>query len=79
MLFFQAEYFYYDQPMFGDMHEVVKGKFIAFKGPTDERREIGMGHLSKIPKDYLDVFRTKSVTCVVRLNNPQCKKTRPVD
>jgi len=32
--FNEAEYFYYDMPCHGDMHEVVRGKFFAFKGPT---------------------------------------------
>jgi hypothetical protein len=32
--FDEEEYFYYDHPSNGDMHEVVKGKFFAFKGPT---------------------------------------------
>ena len=35
--FNEDEYFYYDQPLNGDMHEVVKGKFIAFKGPVDHQ------------------------------------------
>ena len=35
--FNEDEYFYYDQPLNGDMHEVVKGKFIAFKGPVDRQ------------------------------------------
>ena len=33
--FDKAEYFYYDNPVNGDLHEVVPGKFIAFKGPKD--------------------------------------------
>ena len=31
------EYDYYDQPQQGDMHVMVPGKFIAFKGPTNRR------------------------------------------
>ena len=76
---FQAEYFYYDQSSFGDMHEVVKGKFFAFKGPADERRDLGFGHESKIPNDYLDVFRSKGITCVIRLNNPECTRKFATD
>ena len=33
--FDKTEYFYYDNPVNGDLHEVVPGKFIAFKGPKD--------------------------------------------
>ena len=32
------EYFYYDNPENGDMHEVVKNKFFAFKGPSDVKQ-----------------------------------------
>jgi len=36
--FDEDEYFYYDHPENGDMHEVVTGKFFAFKGPTDKKQ-----------------------------------------
>ncbi len=29
------EYEHYDDPVNGDLHEVVPGKFLAFKGPVD--------------------------------------------
>ena len=31
----QDEYFYYDSPDNGDIHEVVQGKFFAFLGEAD--------------------------------------------
>ena len=47
-----AQYFYYDHPKNGDLHEVVCGKFIAFKGPSDRKR----AHTRR-PAHYVDVFR----------------------
>ena len=67
------EYRHYDDPCNGDFHEVVPGKFIAFKGPKDlggvtfsddapGARSFGPGH-------YADIFAEDyCVTAVVRLN-----------
>lgn len=67
--FDKDEYKYYDHPANGDMHEVVKGKFFAFKGPTGRRRALGYGRSSLIPSDYFDVWRFKNIGMVVRLNS----------
>lgn len=64
------EYFYYDHPQHGDMHQVVPGKFIAFKGPVDQRGQ-GQRNYALLPVDFVDVFRSKNVAAVVRLNNPE--------
>ena len=58
-----------DFPGNGDMHEVVKGKFFAFKGPTAKRKSLGFGRYTLVPSDYFDVFRAKNIRSVVRLNN----------
>jgi cell division cycle 14 len=55
----------------GDMHEVVRGKFFAFKGPTGRRRALGCGRYSLIPSDYFDVWRSKNITTIVRLNTKE--------
>ena len=68
-----AEYFYYDDPANGDMHEVLPGKFIAFRGPTsddDTANHVG-GGLSAT--DFIQVFRAKNVSTIMRLNSPQYK------
>jgi cell division cycle 14 len=76
------EYFYYDEPANGDLHEVVQGKFIAFKGPSERRDQqraaaaaaAGLEAVIKHPSDYVDVFRVKRVTTIVRLNSKEyCK------
>ena len=63
------EYFYYDHPVNGDMHEVVPKKFIAFRGPSgDSDSDSGLR-----AADFLEVFADKNVSTVVRLNSGQYK------
>lgn len=69
--FDKEEYFYYDHPANGDMHEVMKGKFFAFKGPTGTRKSFGFGRFSLIPSDYFDVWRSKKINTIVRLNTKE--------
>jgi len=69
--FDKNEYFYYDDPNNGDLHEVMRGKFIAFKGPRSKRIELVNGSFTMLPSDYVQVFKAKNVTSVVRLNNAE--------
>eukprot|EP00292_Cryptomonas_paramecium_P011236 CAMPEP_0113682604 /NCGR_PEP_ID=MMETSP0038_2-20120614/12772_1 /TAXON_ID=2898 /ORGANISM="Cryptomonas paramecium" /LENGTH=317 /DNA_ID=CAMNT_0000601725 /DNA_START=166 /DNA_END=1115 /DNA_ORIENTATION=+ /assembly_acc=CAM_ASM_000170 len=70
-----AEYEHYDDPLNGDLHEVVPNKFIAFKGPRDLRdREFfddPSGYRYFSPEYYVDIFVELAVTTVVRLNEPE--------
>lgn len=50
--FDKNEYFYYDNPDHGDLHQVVPGKFIAFRGPRDDDQVVG----ALRPDDYIEVF-----------------------
>ena len=65
------EYRHYDDPANGDLHEVVPGKFIAFKGPEDlgDRafRDAPSGIRAFSPSYYADLFRELRVSSVVRL------------
>ena len=69
------EYLHYDNPLNGDLHEVVPGKFIAFMGPIDlgeslyHDNEHGWRRFS--PVHYAEVFRDFNVKHVVRLNEPE--------
>jgi cell division cycle 14 len=69
------EYSNYDDPLNGDLHEVVPGKFVAFKGPRDlggreyEGRAGGSRDFS--PEFYVDTFQELGVRAVVRLNQPE--------
>lgn len=62
--FDQSEYFQYDSPERGDLHEVVKGKFLAFRGPSDSK----LCHNTLKPSFYCDIFKAKNVAAIVRLN-----------
>ena len=60
-----------DHPSNGDMHEVVKGKFFAFRGPTDDSHEHAHHRYSHSMGDYFDVFAAKGITAIVRLNSAE--------
>ena len=66
------EYDHYDCPLNGDMHEVVPGKFIAFKGPRDlggvDFHDDEGGFRDFSPEFFAAVFGDFGVTAVVRLN-----------
>jgi hypothetical protein len=53
-----------------DLHEIVKGKFVALKGPhTRSYFKDGVQFLA--PSHYFELFRKLNVTAVVRLNDEQ--------
>jgi cell division cycle 14 len=58
------EYEYYEKVENGDLNWIIPGKFIAFMGPVDNKRE----SRGNCPEDYLQVFRHFGVSHVVRLN-----------
>ncbi|EKX38588.1 hypothetical protein GUITHDRAFT_158492 [Guillardia theta CCMP2712] len=70
--FHKEEYFYYEDPCNGDMHEVVPGKFLAFRGPRGKRTSNDA--LCFIPSDYFEVFRCHDVSTIVRLNSAEYPK-----
>jgi hypothetical protein len=62
-----AQYYYYDDPEKGDLHMVVPGKFLAFRGPrdaNDHRRSLP-------PSAYLKIFKMLNVSTIVRLNETE--------
>jgi cell division cycle 14 len=72
------EYSHYDDPLNGDMHEVVPGKFIALKGPRDFGGDGAMLHSDSeggyrcfSPSYYIDIFNDFGVKTVVRLNEAE--------
>ena len=70
-----AEYEHYDDPSNADLHVVVPGKFIAFRGPRDlgERWLMddheGQRHFS--PIHYVPSLLALNATAVVRLNEAE--------
>jgi cell division cycle 14 len=66
-----SEYSYYDHPLKGDMHEVVPGKFIAFRGPVRDQKEGALenGDWTMSASEYLNAFKGKNVSTIIRLNS----------
>ena len=69
------EYRYFDNPFHGDLHEVLPGKFVAFKGPVDagsfRYRDSASGMRTFSPSYYAEIFKDMGVSTVVRLNEPR--------
>eukprot|EP00286_Rhodomonas_abbreviata_P023111 CAMPEP_0181296240 /NCGR_PEP_ID=MMETSP1101-20121128/4592_1 /TAXON_ID=46948 /ORGANISM="Rhodomonas abbreviata, Strain Caron Lab Isolate" /LENGTH=401 /DNA_ID=CAMNT_0023401079 /DNA_START=351 /DNA_END=1556 /DNA_ORIENTATION=+ len=68
------EYDHYTDPANGDLHEVVPGKLVAFRGPQGNVHETwedkdGVRYFH--PAYYVDVFREIGVSTVVRLNDKE--------
>ena len=66
------EYLHYDSPLEGDLHELIPGKIVAFRGPQslpDGRMYLDEnGSRTFAPGFYLDAFGDMGVSTVVRLN-----------
>jgi cell division cycle 14 len=70
----------YEDPDDGDLHEVIPGKLVAFRGPNDlggplhaDNPETGRRCFD--PEFYIDIFRALNVTAVVRLNQAEYSAT----
>ena len=71
--FDMMEYAHYDNPLEGDLHEVVPGKLIAFKGPCTLSHagvyEDVQGCRHFAPQFYADIFADEmDVSTVIQLN-----------
>jgi cell division cycle 14 len=66
------EYAHYDNPLNGDLHEVVPGKLVAFAGPEDlggaAFRDDATGRRRFSPGYFLEEFADRGVCAVVRVN-----------
>jgi cell division cycle 14 len=66
----------YDDPLNGDLHEVLPGKFIAFRGPEDVPSGAGYfddtaaGTRTFSPSHLADILLELGTTDVIRLNRP---------
>lgn len=54
------------------MNWVIPGKFIAFMGPVDNKKE----SRGNMPEDYIQVFKHFGVSHVVRLNEAKYDKQK---
>ena len=69
------EYRHYDSPLNADLHEVVPGKMVAFKGPADlggrEFADDERGFREFSPDYLAPALADMGVAAVVRLNEPR--------
>ena len=69
------EYEHYEQVENGDLNWIVPGKLMAFSGPSSQPKHFG-GWRTFTPEDYIEYFREKGVTSVVRLNKKMYEGAR---
>ena len=66
------EYVHYDNPLEGDLHTIIPGKLIAFKGPKsvggDQMYEDLNGQRTFAPAFFIEPFEDMGVHTVIRLN-----------
>jgi hypothetical protein len=63
--FDMMKYLYYDKH--GDLHECVKSRLFAFRGPVDSAQ----GGSTLGISSYFEVFRSLNITTIIRLNSPE--------
>eukprot|EP00736_Rhodelphis_marinus_P001990 Rmarinus@m.7774 len=68
------EYMHYEKVENGDWNWIVPGKFIAFSGPSATPHVIN-GWRMFTPKDYVEMFKPRGVTAVVRFNKKKYERT----
>jgi len=62
------EYEHYEQVENGDLNWIVRGKILAFAGPSYSKTVSPEGYCTLSPENYIDYFRKNGVGLVVRLN-----------
>eukprot|EP00522_Entomoneis_paludosa_P009511 CAMPEP_0172442894 /NCGR_PEP_ID=MMETSP1065-20121228/3250_1 /TAXON_ID=265537 /ORGANISM="Amphiprora paludosa, Strain CCMP125" /LENGTH=531 /DNA_ID=CAMNT_0013192939 /DNA_START=393 /DNA_END=1988 /DNA_ORIENTATION=+ len=62
------EYEHFEQVENGDLNWLVKGKILAFAGPSYQRHVSPEGYCTLAPADYIPYFKQTNVDLVVRLN-----------
>ncbi|KAG7672017.1 putative Dual specificity protein phosphatase CDC14AB [Nannochloris sp. 'desiccata'] len=69
------EYEHYEQVENGDLNWIVPGKLMAFSGPSAQPKHFG-GWRTFTPEDYIEYFREKGITSVIRLNKKMYEGAR---
>ncbi|KAI8464247.1 MAG: protein-tyrosine phosphatase-like protein [Monoraphidium minutum] len=72
------EYEHYEQVENGDLNWIVPGKLAAFSGPAPHPH-VYVGFRAMVPEDYVDYYRRRRVTAVVRLNKKVYERKRFLD
>lgn len=74
-----AEYEHFEQVENGDLNWIVKGKILAFAGPSYRRTVSPEGYCTLSPSDYIPYFKRKNVGLVVRLNQKNYNEQNFID
>lgn len=70
------EYEYYEQVEKGDLNWIIKGKIMAFAGPSFVKTLSPEGYCTLSPNDYIPYFKRKNIGLVVRLNQRNYDETQ---
>jgi len=73
------EYEYFEQVENGDLNWIVKGKILAFAGPSYVRNVTPEGYCTLAPGDYIPYFKHKKIGMVVRLNQKNYDEQEFID
>ena len=69
------EYDYFEKVESGDLSWLFPGRFVAFAGPHDVKSRDEM-YPTCVPEDYIEHFRARNVTLVIRLNKKYYDENR---
>mmetsp|Transcript_40190 Transcript_40190/g.97082 ORF Transcript_40190/g.97082 Transcript_40190/m.97082 type:complete len:541 (+) Transcript_40190:676-2298(+) len=73
------EYEYFEQVENGDLNWIMKGKILAFAGPSYKKTVSPEGYCTLAPADYIPYFKKKKVGLVVRLNKKNYEEQDFID
>lgn len=74
-----TEYEYFEQVENGDLNWIVKGKILAFAGPSYKKNVSPEGYCTLSPNDYIPYFKRKNIGLVVRLNQKNYDEQNFID
>jgi len=73
------EYEHFEQVENGDLNWIVKGKILAFAGPSYVKTVSPEGYCTLSPSDYIPYFKRKNIGLVVRLNQKKYEEQQFID
>lgn len=73
------EYEHFEQVENGDLNWIVKGKILAFAGPSYKKKVTPEGYCTLSPHDYIPYFTRKQIGLVVRLNQKNYDEQQFID
>lgn len=73
------EYEHFEQVENGDLNWIVKGKILAFAGPSYVKNVTPEGYCTLSPGEYIPYFKRKNIGLVVRLNQKNYNEQQFID